>query len=41
MKIYLVESDIHHDRTTEVNITFKGNQILMSYEIEVNNCFVI
>ena len=32
---------IHGGHKAEVNITFKGRYILMSMEIEVNNCFVI
>ena len=42
MRIYLPEKVIiHRGRQAEVNITFKGRLILMSTEIEVNNCFVI
>ena len=31
---------IHLGLAASVNITFKGRQILMSTEIEVNNCFL-
>ena len=43
IRIYLPEkkNDIHRDLTASVNITFEGRYILMSTEIEVNNCFVI
>ena len=33
--------DIHRGRKAEVNITVEVRYILMSTEIEVNNCFVI
>ena len=42
IRIYLPEKVIfHRGRQAEVNITFEGRYILMSTEIEVNDCFVI
>ena len=44
MRFYLPEKVIFTEATSlaaEVNITFKGRWILISTEIEVNNCFAI
>ena len=42
MIIYLPQkSDLHRGLADSVKITFKGRYILMSTEIEVNNCFVV
>ena len=42
MRIYLPEKVCYSPRRwVEVNITFKCKLILMSTEIEVNNCYII